>query len=427
MGLRRKPVYSVKAGAPGRPASERIDLTHLVLSVSYEDDETKTDKCSISVNNHDLSQISAPHWFEGNSLEVSWGYADGMSPAREVVIQKRSGGRVLKVEANDKGALLHKERKRRAFEQVTYSEIVTTIAAEYGYTDTRWIQETKEVFPFIVQANETDAQLLRKICDKSAFVWFVDFDGFHFHAPDTSQRPIRSFVYYLGDERLGDIVDWSFEAAQKSSKAGNVKVEHRDPDEKEDTEVELNRNTVKDEPALSPLAYVIDPRDLTIDPAAAVIGTSATSTTAALEKKADAAAAVGAAQWKKSQRDAVNLTLTVWGDPLVVAKSVIEVQQLGELSGLWYVTSAKHDLVGTDVYKLALKCKRDGVSGGGAPLNAFDQQALPGQGGGVPTTGPQNEQKAPAPSEEADQGYTIDPRTLSISPTGSARSINTRK
>ncbi len=192
---RSSPVFVVKIGS----GSERLDVSKLVTSFSYEDNESKADKLMLSVDNEDLSNFDDPIWQKGNRIQCSWGYSGAMAPQREVIIQSVKGFSILKIVAHAKSQTMNKKAVTRCFENKTRSEIVELIAKENGFSRKKQhIENTKEVIPISNQAALTDAQFIKRLAHFEGFEFFVDFDGLHFHRRRLGQKPIREVVYYRG-------------------------------------------------------------------------------------------------------------------------------------------------------------------------------------------------------------------------------------
>ena len=202
---RSEPVILVRVIPEGSHA-QRVDLSDRVVSLTYEDCESKADKLVLSVDNWDLRNFDSPTWKKGNLLEVSWGYVGHMSPIRRVVIQRVTGFQTLNVEAHGLAVLLHKVAKSRTFENLRRSDVARELANDYGYgLDRQDIEDTAVVLSCITQARMTDAQLLRRLADREGFQFYIDFDGLHFHRRRLGQRPARVLRFYTPPE-VGEVI-----------------------------------------------------------------------------------------------------------------------------------------------------------------------------------------------------------------------------
>jgi phage protein D len=393
---RTRPTLYVQLSHTG--SNERVDVGQKVTSFTYDDEEKKADKLTLKIDNFDLTELEQSTWRKGNILVVSWGYPGAMAPERECVIQSTKGGLELHVEANGKEQLFNRSTKCRIFENMSRSAIVKQIAGEYNFSDDRLqIQDTKVVYPQITQAKLTDYQFIRDMARRERFEFFTDFDGLHFHRRNLGQKPLREFKYYI-DPDDGDIISWTIDNDISGSKPGSVRVQGRDPDTGDDIDVTAdNKSTPRD--SLAPSLDVAAPADLINEqtgtqtegvisgkhPAASEVIVHTNETTV------DGATRQAQGLYQASQINAVQLSMTCWGDPDIVAKSVIKISGLGPiLSGNYYITSVKHEL--TSGYVMVIKCKRDGNgkstgAGGGAPGG--------GAGGGADSDGTQNNKNAP--------------------------------
>lgn len=360
---RSAPVFYVKASSRGKKGepTERVDVSSRVTSFTFEDTEKKADKLSITVDNHDLTQLETGFWAQGQVLTVAFGYADRLSPAREAVIKKVTGSRQLKVEAHAKSVLMDREKKSRTFENKTRSQVVTEIAEENGYTgEALDVQDTEVELEAITQARLSDAQFLRHLAQKEGFEFWVDFTGLHWKERDFAQQPIRELIYFT-DPGRGDILTWNVEN-DISKKPSRVTYKGRDPKKKKDTSGTGDNDTTSDRAVAGDVIEMVDRR--TGETTAKRYENTSNDETHPTSETSDAAAARAAkGRYKRGQANTVQLTLSIVGDPDLLAKSVIHVKGIGDkLSGRYYVSTATHKLTGS--YTTALKCKRNASSSG---------------------------------------------------------------
>ena len=359
---RTEPCFFVKVAPEGSDAT-RVDLSERVLSFVYEDSEKKADKLTLSVNNWDLSNFDDPVWKKGNLLEVSWGYPGNMAPTRQVVIQKVTGFQTLAVEGHAKSVLMNKVARCRTFENMKRSDVVKQLAQENGYGPAlQDVDDTEHLLPLITQARMTDAQLLRRLADREGFEFYVDFDGLHFHQRRLGQRPVRALRWFTAPE-VGEVLSLNIEN-DVTAKPGAVDVRGRDPIAKQDiTQRGSNAETQRD--SLAPVIELVDPEPgatrLEQRNVSEAIHPSAEATDGTAKHEADA-------RYRRAQHLTVELTATVLGDPSLLAKTVFEMQGIGQrLSGKYYVKEAKHKIDGSG-YTVEMKCLRDGTGErGGAP------------------------------------------------------------
>ena len=356
----RAPWYLIALVPEGGKATP-IDLTSRVKTCNFDDNERKTDKLKLTVDNFDLSNFDDPLWRTGALLQFTFGNGVSTSPTREVVVRKVTGGRVLQVEANDRAVELDTVKKRRAFEHMTRSEVVRQIADEAGFKDAD-IQDTDESFEVLNQGNLTDAQYMRKLAHLEGFQFFVDFDGLHWHRRRVGQAPIRTLTYYAANPGAsGDILDFNVEN-DITRKPGRVRVAARDPLEQKDIVSEADNEADSSRDVLQEFIGVIDPESGELTQQAR----TATEHTVASNVQTQADADVAAkARYRLATQRAVKMTLKIRGAPDLLAKSVIAVDGLGaRLSGKYYVRSVSHPLSGSSAYVSTLKVITDGFQRG---------------------------------------------------------------
>lgn len=357
----------------GAAEAERVDLTARVLTYEFEDNEKKADLLKLSVNNQDLSNFDDPIWKTGNKLVTAWGYPGAMAPARECVITSVKGGLILTVEAQAKSFLMNKESEPKTYENVRRSELIHMLAEKYGFTgDKRDIEETTVVHAVISQVRQSDAQLIKRLADLEGFEFYVDFDGLHWHRRRMGQKPIAVLQYYL-PPAVGDVKTFDVEN-DVTAKPAKVVLKGRDPLAKKDIVASASDSETPRE-TTAPVAELIDPVTgaATLASNIASVETKPTTETNAEQAKREADGI-----FRRTQQATVKLNMTIIGNALICAKSVLEVRGIGKrLSGLYYVNQANHKIDVAGGYELKLKTCTDGTHGHSENLLAREVPAKP--------------------------------------------------
>ncbi len=426
---RSAPFYSVELVRSG--GADRLDLTRFVERFEYMDRERAADKLTLTIDNEDLSNFDDPVWKKGSLLDVTWGYPGNAAPKRRVVIQSVVGARTLQVEALGQELLFASERRARTFEDATRSEVVREVAREGGWSDELLdVQETTIRYGSIVQARRTDAEFLRRLAILEGFEWYVDFDGFHWHERRLGQRPTKVYIWH-SDPGRGEVIDFDVEN-DVTARPGRVRVRGRNPLTGEDFEANASNEAPSevDRDVLAPIAEAVDPEsflgillDDSTEPEARVAQTDVRATSSADEPTAQREAT---ARFRRAQQAAVKMSLTLIGDPGLLAKTVVELRNFGtRLSLRYYVREVVHtiDPQGPSGYDCKVKIISDGHGGHSTETNRA-------RGLGAFQVGPQSQgrrnQEEPvdgaepeaeggrAPEEGAalDESSRVDPETL---------------
>lgn len=325
-----------------------------VLTFKYIDSERKADKLTITVDNNDLSNFDDPVWRKGGKLIVQWGYPGALTPSRNVVIVSVKGFRVLTIEAHAESVLLNAETKCRVFENKTISQIVRDIATEHGFgRNQQHIDDTERVKEIVTQASLTDAQFIRRWASRLGFEFYVDFDGFHFHERRLGEAPLREIRYFT-DQKGGDILAEPRIDNDLTARPGRVRVQGRDPRERQDIDVVADNESDSERRTLTELIEVVDPEDGGITQAHIVASSD--------ENQGDADDRARA-RYRRVQQVAIKMTLPIIGDPLILAKTIIKIVGMGiRLSVRYYVEEVIHFLDRSG-YKCDLKLVSDGHGG----------------------------------------------------------------
>lgn len=388
-------------------ATEEIDITDRITSMTFEEEQGKADKLSFQVDNFDLSNFDKPDVKTGNKVEFSFGYPGNMSPVRRGVIQKVTGATVLSVEALGMSVLMNKHQKKRTFSNMTIADVAREIARENGYGETQQFIDDKgldgrplPVEELISQARLTDAALLAQLGRKIGFHFFVDFDGFHYHPKRLGAKPVRRFVYYL--DGSGDMLSFNVENDVYAKKTGGVQVQGRDPMKKTAIDESADNTSTQGRATLAPTVEIItgiSARDGSVlpDTAKATASTSVVPTSAASAAEAKQQAV---AMFAGAQMGAVELSMKCRGDPRVLAKSIIEAQFPGAktISGNYHVKAVAHRIDASGGYTMDLKCRRDGKTGTGT-----GKAHVPSKGATNSATAPPNDPSKPRDLVAIDQ------------------------
>lgn len=413
------PGFYVAVRPAGSQHEERVD--DRVISLSFEDEESKADKLTLSINNYDLTQFDSPLWQPGNVVVFQFGYPGAMSPVRRMKIQTVKGFNPLAVEAlGDEVQLNRQPKVDKRWEKVKRSEVVREIAKQYGVPDEKiHIKDTELVLPQVTQASLTDLQLIRALAAREGYEFFIDFDGWHFHPQNLAQAPIRTFTYFT-DRTIGEIESISTEDDRGPGKPGAFVAQGRNPLTKETFKVTGSDASTRDRTTLTSERTAVSASDIYDDdsraapppPAAGPLGGVAQDQVgASTEATQEAAQRSVNGAFRQQQMRAVTLSLTCRGDAQLLAKSTIRIDGLGpSMSGIYYVVRVKHDLA--NGYKMAVKAKRDGkataVAAGAFPKTTAPAKAKENPAAKAPDAEP------PPPLKEVEARYVVDPVTKTM-------------
>lgn len=358
-GRRDAPAFYVRTSSRGKKGEPfaRIDSERLI-SMKFVDSEKKADVLSLVVDNFDLTQFDNGLWRKGQVIEFAFGYHGRMSPAREAVIKKVTGSLQLKIEAHAKSVLMDDEGRTDVFENMKRSDVVTKIAKRHGYSGRRLeVEDTAVVHAAINQAGMTDARFIRHLANREGFEFYVDHSGLHFHKRKLEQAPVRKLTYYL--DEVGEVLSIQIND-DITKKPGRVVRKGRDLKRKEDIEGVGDNESLKGEATLGDYVEVIDKiTGETSGKSAVNVADDEVAPTA--ESSAEAAQRSAQARYRKSRSSAIKMTITMVGDPDMVAKTVFElVTPSRRLSGKYYASEVDHSLGIT--YSTQIKAIRDATS-----------------------------------------------------------------
>lgn len=320
-------------------------ISDRVLSFKYKDRERKQDVATLTVENGFLQNFDDPVWRKGAHLLLRWGYPGNMTPEREVCITSVKGFKELKVEAVSVSVRMNRVQKCRVFENQSPTRAARTIAEENGWgPDVQHVDDVDEVMEVITQSNLTDAQFLRRWASRLGFEFYVDFDGFHFHRRRVESRPVRVFRYHT-DPNQGDILAEPTIENDLTARPGRTRVRGRNPMTREDIDEGADNDSDSDRPTLTEITEIIDP-DTGRSLGDRVEGNLASEETVPTADATPTAARRRArGRFRRTQQTAVKMKFPVVGDPQLFAKSVCQVEGMGQrLSVRYYMKEVEHDL-----------------------------------------------------------------------------------
>lgn len=351
-----EPVLLVSV-VPQGSSAVRVDLSNRILGFEYEDCENKADKLKLIVDNYDLSNFDDPVWRKGNLVEVSWGYPDRMAPTRVCQIRKVTGAMTLNVEAHGLEVALNMRARCRVFEHMTRADVALQIAEEWGYRspEVLHIEDTEVVHETIVQGRLTDAQFMRRLANKEGYEFYIDFDGFHFHQRDVTQRPVR-ILEWGGPEILAEGFSIDNDI---TGKPGAVRARSRDPVARRTIDILSDNDTEK---TRGVMAEVVELAGAALENVPGFGNIASEEIVTTTETSDQGAKRLAAGRFRRAQQVAVKMTIPIEGDPNMLAKSVIELRGLGKrLSQRYYVREVKHVI--KSGYQCTLKVVSDGSGG----------------------------------------------------------------
>lgn len=335
-----------------RVASDEIE------TFEYVDSDRQADKVKLGVDNSTLANFDDPAWRKGAKIDVQWGYTGNMAPTRRAVIVSVKGFLTLTIEARAESVLMNRITRSRVFDNMTRSEVVRQIAEENGWSgDAVDIDDTAERLEHITQARLTDAQMIRRLSAREGMEFFVDVDGFHWHARRLAQRPIRTFRYFT--DRRGEIIGEPSVDNDVTARPGRVRVCGRDPLTREDIDATADNESDADRPGLG---FILDLIDFESGGTTEMLNVAQEDTRPTSAPTQGTAESEARARFRRAQQNAIKMKLPIVGDPGLLAKTVIQIEGMGRrLSVRYYIEEVRH-IFGSG-YRCDLKLISDGHGG----------------------------------------------------------------
>jgi phage protein D len=315
------------------------DITPYVLEVTYTDNlRGQSDDIEIKIEDVDGRWIEAWYPGKGDSLSLSIGYEGqpllncGIFEIDEIEWSDKPSVISIKALATPVNKPL-RTRNNRAFEETTLPAVAQQIAAAQGMK----VVGDIEAVPIgrVTQYGETDVGFLKRMAEEYGYAFKVNGDQLVFTqmAKLRSQAPVA--VFHRGDAALKVV-----RLPDKITRVyAGVTVSHHDPKKK--------------------ALVVYNLKDGGVEPSSSG-GRQTSADTLYVHRRADtpAQAEALARGALEANEERVNGSVTVIGDPRLVAGVVIELAGCGKFSGVLLVHSARHSMSRSGGYETSLELKR---------------------------------------------------------------------
>ena len=338
-----------------------VDVTERVLSFTYEDSERDLDVLKLRVDNHDLYFLEHPAWVKGNLVKFAFGYPTrmfGVRPSRFAVVDSMKGFKELTITCIEEAALAN-AAETRLFKNKTRLDVIRQMINEGRFPGVRIIQTDITLLEGEVfkrdwqQARQTDLQFLYRLAEPIGFEAYIEGNILFFLPRRIGSAPARKFTYFHGD---GDLLDFNVTEWGVTSRPAQTVSRGRDPFERVNREgcgsdSTTRRDTLGNQSS-SNLSPVKRPGSGNVPSGASQAGgvsgilggrsvnTSPNFSQADLTNEANG-------RFRRQEQNEVKATATIVGDPLLKAKTVIEIDGISsQLSGKWYIESHTHSLAG---------------------------------------------------------------------------------
>jgi phage protein D/phage baseplate assembly protein gpV len=149
---------------------------------------------SIRLHCHEMVWLEDPTFREGKKIEIYF----GNQPPVKLLSGKIAGlepdldesAPTLLVRGYDLAHQLYRGRHRRSFTQVTDSDLAKKLAMEVSLRPGT-IDSTSEVYDYVFQYNQTNAEFLQERADNLGYELWVEDDALHFRKPSPQGTPIK--------------------------------------------------------------------------------------------------------------------------------------------------------------------------------------------------------------------------------------------
>lgn len=315
------------------------DLSSYLLSVDYSDKERgETDELCISLE--DSEGLWRNEWWptKGDKLNLDFGYDEFVTDAGTFTIDEIevSGPpdvvMIRGVASWITTAMRTKESK--AYEGQTLKQIAETIAAKHGLTVEGRILTMR--IARSTQHRETDLEYLKRLADEFGYQFSIKGTKLVFENIFEIEKGLPVVTIDRSELISYSLREKGFDTYK------SAKVKYHDPKEKKVVEATVTdvENGAGENFSEKTAADTLEIRTKTEDKAQA-------------ELKAKAAL-------YRSRSNQVEGSLTLIGNPVLVAGNNFELTNMGQLSGRYHITESRHSITRSGGYTTSIEVKRVG-------------------------------------------------------------------
>lgn len=383
----RAPLYLLRINGERLPKWMRQRCKHF----EYEGISDKMNRVTLKFENNDLRLLDNELLDESqnNKLKFQFGYVDELTEPKEYVIQSNEGLKLVTVVAFQQKTEMSTQSRSDVYEQVKWSDVAIAVFKRNGLA--YQVEDTGVVYEQIVQSNESDNKFLKQGADKIGFEFYVENGVGHFHSKDFGQKPVRKFKYYPDDDerakaKLRDITP----KAKNVSKPPQTTKKGFDPYEGKEYEASSNKDNV-DRTTAGEGTYLYDKGTGDEQYIPGKVEPSEHPKEVQAKEESDG-------EFKKTEENVVEADGDFVGDPAVLEKKLIEIENLGQkFSGIYRVKRCRHIISGSSGSAYSMR--------GTLTKNAYHK-------GGEDTGAKVNKKKAPEEGEpEKVKMYVYNPDT----------------
>jgi len=340
------PVLRIKGktdpNALGQVLERMTDVTERVVSFTYEDAEKEQDILKLQLDNSDLYFLEHPAWVKGNVVKFVFGYPGRIFGPRFAVVDSVRGFLTLDINCVEDASLSNKAKCRK-FEKMTRTEVVSTLVTErafgknvsvFRYQKSPADDEGKKDWQ---QARQSNWNFVQRLAEKVGYEVYVEGAELVFLPRRLDRRPDRRYEYFYG---VGDLLDFTIKEWRVADRASETRVAGRDPVAKKNIEsTGSNENTARSTTGNQNSLQITRGAGGTLDTVSgSQVHTTPETNQTAVTNEANT-------HFNRQEQGEVKASAKIIGDPLLAAKSMIEIVGISaQLSGKYYVTKHIHEI-----------------------------------------------------------------------------------
>lgn len=340
------PTYMIKI--EDKPISDELAMR--LLSWEVEDEE-KVDKLTLTFNNFDLAIGDDKQLEQGNLIEFRHGYTNGdMSKSKFYTLGQREGWKEIRIEAIEVINMFNTEPKTRYWSDSDLEKVVAQIASDnqlnYETQERTDAKGTKLKFDYF-QPNVEDMAFLYTLGRHIGYEVWIEDDKLFFMPRSYWQKPYMKFIY-AGD--TGNVLDFNPKINTMNRKGkfsgGGIDLE------KKQTFNYTENGQTKRAVYLGNKLWDFDKINKRYQKLK-----EARNIRIPMSNRKEAEDFL-AGKWIEETNDQITAELHLIGEPFLTARRVVEVQNVGNFNGNYYVKRVVHS-GGNDGYTSVAELTRN--------------------------------------------------------------------
>jgi phage protein D len=225
---------------------------------------------------------------------------------------------------------LHRGRKIRSFQEVTDSDMVSTVIGEVGIT-AGTVTSTSTTYPYVFQENQTNMEFLRERAARNGFELFIQDGKLNFRAPTAGTTLTLTWLIHFSSFRV---------RVSSADQVSSVEVRGWDY---------VNKTAITATKSSATTVQTSNEHGDGVDTSSSFSGKPSSPKITIVDQlvtSSSDAEAIAQALMDELGGEFIHADAKAEGNPLIRVGKVVSLSEMGKYSGSYYVTEARHLYIG---------------------------------------------------------------------------------